>query len=162
MVKINTTMNYSMLHTVITEHLSFFSNKQSSKHFFFFYEDLLWKENFIHNLLEVLHTNDYLEVIDHSHFTELVNGVIGYSYQLSQAAPRIKQLLSQQEVKGRLIPIQEEFYIGSRNYSMGLEITDVDVIFTEMTELIEKQKDYITRGMQVLTRYKSLKTLKVH
>ena len=45
---------------------------------------------------------------------------------------------------------------------MGLEITDADVIATEMTDLLEKEKDFIARGIQIITRYKSMKLFKVN
>lgn len=31
-----------------------------------------------------------------------------------------------------------------------------------MTELIEKKKDFVTRGLQTITRYKSMKLFKKH
>ena len=40
---------------------------------------------------------------------------------------------------------------------MGLEITDLDVLWTEMNELIDRNKDFITRGLKTITRYKSMK-----
>lgn len=45
---------------------------------------------------------------------------------------------------------------------MGLEITDLDVLWTEMNELIDRNKDFITRGLQTITRYKSMKLFKKH
>lgn len=51
-------------------------------------------------------------------------------------------------------------YIGSTNYTKGIEVTDVDIVWTEMRELLEKQKDFITMGMQTITRYKSMKIFK--
>lgn len=65
-------------------------------------------------------------------------------------------------MKGRLIPILEPLYVGSTNYAMGLEITESDVIETSMNELLDKQKDFITRGIQIITRYKSMKIFKKH
>lgn len=45
---------------------------------------------------------------------------------------------------------------------MGVEITDLDVIWTEMNQLIERKKDFVTRGLQAITRYKSMKIFKKH
>lgn len=39
---------------------------------------------------------------------------------------------------------------------MGVEITDIDILFTELNELIKKKKDYISRGQQTIHRYKSM------
>lgn len=66
------------------------------------------------------------------------------------------------EIKGRMIPSESPVYIGSRNYTIGVEITDLDVIWTEMNELMERKKDFVTRGLQTITRYKSLKIFKKH
>lgn len=43
---------------------------------------------------------------------------------------------------------------------MGLEITDLDVIWTEMNDLMDRKKDYVTRGLQIISRYKGLKIFK--
>lgn len=53
-------------------------------------------------------------------------------------------------------------YIGSRNYSMGIDIVETDVIWTEMNELMDKKKDFVTRGLQTITRYKSMKIFRKH
>lgn len=45
---------------------------------------------------------------------------------------------------------------------MGLEITDLDVIWTEMNHLMDQKKDYVTRGLQIISRYKGLKIFKKH
>lgn len=45
---------------------------------------------------------------------------------------------------------------------MGLNVTDLDVLWTEMNDLMERKKDYVTRGLQTITRYKSLKVFKKH
>lgn len=66
------------------------------------------------------------------------------------------------EIKGRMIPRENDIYIGSRNYAMGIEITDLDVIWTEMSELMDRKKDFVTRGLQTITRYKSMKLFKKH
>lgn len=83
-IKVSMSTVYTVIGEMITEHLSFFSIKDKSNTFFK-YKDILWKENFIHNLLEVLYINDIVDSIPHAQFAQLINAVVNYSYQLSIA-----------------------------------------------------------------------------
>lgn len=60
------------------------------------------------------------------------------------------------QAKPKEIEVSVQTYIGSRNYPLGVEITDIDILYTELTELVRRKKDYITRGQQTITRYKSM------
>ena len=128
-VKINLSSTYTSIPESISRHLKFFSQK-SITHYFFEYENILWKENFLQNLLEVAHINDHIEFIPKNYFCQLVNGAIDFAYRLSTTHRTLQTLLNREEIKGRLIPTQEEVYVGSRNYTPGLEVTDVDIVWT--------------------------------
>ena len=91
---------------------------------------------------------------------EIINSSISLCYQLSQSSKEISNYIANQEIKGRIIPKEENMYIGSYNYSMGIEITDADIVSTELTNILSIEKDYITKGMQTITRYKSMKLFK--
>ena len=45
-----------------------------------------------------------------------------------------------------------ENYLGRYDYK---DVTDADIVMTETTELLSRRKDLITKGIQLITRYKS-------
>lgn len=96
----------------------------------------MWRENFLQNILEVIYSNDHIDVIPKQYFAQLINSAISLSYKLCRAPKEIEPILGSMEVRGRLIPTENALYIGSRNYAIGVDITDLDVIWTEMTELM--------------------------
>lgn len=129
-VKINISSNFGSVPDSINNHMKYFNQSTQNDNFFFLHENILWRENFLQNLLEVLHINDHIEIVPKSYFAQLINTTIGFSYRLCKAEKEIAPILNSMDVKGKLIPIENQLYIGSRNYAMGINITDLDVIWT--------------------------------
>lgn len=59
-VKMAISSNFQNVPETISNHLKFFYQTQQADHFFYAYENMMWRENFLQNLLEVIHTNDHI------------------------------------------------------------------------------------------------------
>ena len=57
------------------------------------------------------------------------------------------------ELKGKVVDLSLEHYLGRYNYG---DATDADMVITGTTELINRRKDYISKGIQLITRFKNL------
>jgi hypothetical protein len=56
------------------------------------------------------------------------------------------------DLQGKLIDLSVEHYLGRYNF---MEATDADMVMTGTTELIKRRKDYISKGIQLITRFKN-------
>lgn len=107
-------------------------------------------------MLEVLHINDHKEIIPRSYFAELINTSINLSYNLAKSTDKVSDYLSTLPASTQKLTLCPQVYIGSKNYPINTEITDLDILSFELEELIARKKDYVTRGQQTVTRYKSM------
>jgi hypothetical protein len=70
----------------IAAHMNTFKMRNmepSSCHFYFYFEELLWRSTFLENLLEVLYSTDIMELLPHVNLAEYVNGLLSYLHKMS-------------------------------------------------------------------------------
>jgi hypothetical protein len=134
----------------IQAHLNYFkmrSMEPNSCHFYFYYEELIWRSTFLQQVLEVLGAADFIEKLPHSKVAEWINGLLSYLHRLAVASPNLIEGL-----QGNVVDLSTEHYLGKYNYG---EVTDADMVMTGVTELLGRRKDYTSKGIQLITRFKS-------
>lgn len=84
---------------------------------------------------------------------ELLNELITYLFALSKIAEQI--LDEERSLGGRELTNLAEDYVGLVVYKDD-EIAETDVVYTFLQHLISIKKDHLTKGIQLITRYKTM------
>ena len=99
----------------VNGHLNFFkmrSMEPANCHFFYYYEELLWRATLIENFLEVFYASEVIEMLPHVALAELINGLLSYLHKM---ATLNREILN--EVNGKVLKYSEEVYLGKSNYN---------------------------------------------
>lgn len=94
----------------IQDHLNFFKMRNldpQSCHFFYYYEELIWRSSFLQQVLEVLGANDQLELLPQAVIAEWLNGLLSYLFRLATVSPQLLEGLEGQEVS-----LAREHFVG--------------------------------------------------
>jgi hypothetical protein len=74
------------------------SMEPSSCHFYYYYEELLWRSNLIDNFLEVFYAIEIMELLPHVMLAELINGLLSYLYKMATLNPNVLK-----EINGKVL-----------------------------------------------------------
>ena len=90
---------------------------------------------------------DLLDLLPGYKVAEWLNGLLSYLHRLASTPLEILDGLT-----GKEVDLSTEHYLGRYNYS---DVTDADMVMTGTKEVLSRRKDYISKGIQLVTRYKS-------
>jgi hypothetical protein len=141
--------NTKEIPSFIQDHLNFFKMRSldpDACHFFHYFEEISWRAAFLEQTLEILGAIDIIEMLPHHIVAEWLNGLLSYLHRLATVKGEILEGLG-----GQLQHLTRENYLGRYDYG---DVTDADIVSTEMTDLIKRRRDLVTKGIQLIVRYK--------
>ena len=59
----------------------------------------------------------------------------------------------------RLVEERVERYVGLVSYR-GEDVGEIDIVFTFISDIIHHKRDYLTKAIQLITRYKTMNIFK--
>lgn len=65
------------------------SMEPNTCHFYYYYEELLWRSTLIENFLEVFYSSEVMELLPHVLLAELINGLLSYLHKMATLNPAI-------------------------------------------------------------------------